>query len=915
MRALPLSHRRLGLASLLASLAAGAILPATGCGGDDGGQTAPDYDAGGDTAADASTDTATATDSGSGVDSQSADGGADAADAPAPTARTLPTQGSAIAITKDDTVAVAANRMTGDVTIAKLDLGGATALTKVGDVDLGAGSEPWAVVIGNDDDSAYVITRKSQQLRKITGLKSTPKLDPAIGKLGSEPTGVAISPTGREIYVANWSDGTITVLDAAGLSTIKTVDLNGALAKSGLLGPSVTDGRPGLAHPRALVVTNNGDGNDGDETLYVTEFFSQARTDALPTGDERFDVARQGVVYAVKLSDASVSTITVAPVADTGFKDSAGNTTGCFPNQLASVALNSGRLYVTAVCESPRGPTGPVVTGTVTNPANFKTQIHAGIFVIDTATGAELPAQGVLLNKAFQKLYDDGAVADDASRRMPLIPSDLAFAATTKVAYVTSYGSDAVFRVAFNDDGSLKEVGASTQKFINLGAAGNLPVGIASANTGVATKPFALALNENSRNISVIALSTQTVAETVASSGAVVSDAQVRGQKFFATGLGRWSFRGQGWNSCASCHPDGLTDNVTWYFGRGPRQTTSLDGTYGDKKDPTKRRVLNWTGIFDEVHDFELNTRGNSGGLGAVVWKNSAPPVADDRIVFDGTAVAGAQKASATPQAGLNGSVISMVTGVAGACADADATCNKSVLKDWDEIDGFVKQIRAPRKPSNLDAAKVAAGEALFKANNCAACHGGSTWTISRVFYAPNEANNGVAGLLRTREYTLPAGFPSALNPPANSAARKAALRFTDPATAGANDQIQCMLRDVGTFATGGVFPAGIVLREVRADMVATAQGASGFNPPSLLGMATGAPYFHGGNARTLEEAFGAMFEKHHKALSTLFTPSVAELAQLVAYVTSIDNATATVAVPTSGTITFDPDLCPKTFP
>lgn len=913
MRSFSPTSRTLGLASLLGSLVVSATVAATGCGsGDDGaGGATSEYP-----------DTGLASDTGaSPADSGSPEAAPDAAadavsdtgdlpDAPAPTARTLPTNGGAIAITKDDTVSVAVNRLTGDVTIAKLDLGGATPLTKVADLDLGAGSEPWAVVIGNDDDTAFVVTRKGQEVRRITGLKSTPRLEVAKGKVGSEPTGLAISPTGQELYVANWSDGTVTVLRASDLSTIKTIDLNAALAGSGMLGAVAS--RPGLAHPRAVVVTNSGDGKDSDETLYVTEFFSQARTDALPDGDSKFDVARQGVVYAVKLADASVSLVTLAPVADTGFKDSAGNASGCFPNQLSAAALNNGRLYVTAVCESPRGPTGPVVAGGVTNPANFKTQIHAGIFAIDTATNKELPAQSLLLNKAFQKLYDDGAVPDDATRRMPLIPSDLAFAATTKVAYVTSYGSDAVFRVAYNDDGSLKEVGAATQKFINLGATGNLPVGIASANAGVSTKPFAITINETSRNFSVIALSTQTVAATVAASGTAVSDALVRGQKFFATGLGRWSFKGQGWNSCASCHPDGLTDNVTWYFARGPRQTTSLDGTYGDKKDTTKRRILNWTGIFDEVHDFELNTRGNSGGLGAVVWKTSAPPVVDDRIVFDGTAVAGAQKASATPQAGLNGSVASMVTGVTTTCAEGDATCNKSALKDWDEIDEYVKKIRAPRRPSNLEAAKVAAGEALFRANNCAACHGGSTWTISRVFYAPNEANNGVAGLLRTREYSLPAGFPASLNPAANNSGRKATLRWPDAATAGANDQIQCVLRDVGTF---GVFASGVPFAEVRADMTTAAQGATGFNPPSLLGMVTGAPYFHGGNARTLEESFSATFDKHHKALATLFSPSATEVGQLVAFLSSIDNDATPVAVPVSGGITFDPDLCPKSFP
>lgn len=902
---------RTSLNIILAAAVSAGGLYAVGCGG--GSDEPSDVPS----TADTGVDTALATDPDTATADALPDAPVDApADAPTKAARTTPTTGSAIAITRDDKFAVAANRTAGTVTVAPLAAGTAAPFGTVTAIDLGADAEPWAVVIGNDDDTAYVITRKHQTLRRVTGLKSKPTLDAAVAKLGSEPTGIAISPTGAELYVANWAEGTVTVVRTGDLTVARTIDLNAALASSGMLGTGVA-GRPGLAHPRALVVSNDGDSDDADETLYVTEFFSQTKTGALPSDDSKFDVGRQGVVYRVKISDGSVSITTIAPVVDTGFKDAAGNVTGCFPNQLFAAALDAGRLYVTAVCESPRGPVGPVVAGGAVNPANFKTELHSSIFVIDTATANELPEQAVVMTKAFQKLYDDAAIADDGSRRVPLIPTDLVFAPGTHVAYVTSYGSDAVFRVAFKDDGSLKEVGAAAQRFINLAPAGALPVGIATTNAGVAASPFAVVINENSRNLSLLSLATQTVSATVESTAQPESGearGKNRGQKFFATGLGRWSFKGQGWNSCAGCHPDGLTDNVTWYFARGPRQTTSLDGSY-DPKDPSHRRVMNWTGIFDEVHDFELNTRGNSGGLGAAVWKTSAPPSADDRIVFDGTAVAGAQKATATPQAGLNGSVKSLMPrdGVA-PCADSDTTCNRSVLADWDEIDAYVISVRAPRAPTNLAAADVAAGKALFEANNCAACHGSSHWTTSRVFYAPNETNNAIAGLLRdpARSYTLPAGFPSSLNPPANNASRKATLRFADVATAGANDQLNCVLRDVGTFGTA---PSGVFVKEVRADMTATAQGATGFNVPSLLGMVTGAPYFHAGNARTLEEAFSTVFERHHQAHSTLFTPNATQVRQLVAYVLAIDEDLAPIAVPTSGTITFDPVLCPKTFP
>src|SRR6185295_6368058 len=88
------------------------------------------------------------------------------------------------------------------------------------------------------------------------------------------------------------------------------------------------------------------------------------------------------------------------------------------------------------------------------------------------------------------------------------------------------------------------------------------------------------------------------------------------GRHLFFTGRGRWS--NNGWSSCGSCHPDGLSDNMTWSFGAGPRQSTALDGSYSHGGGVQKQRVFNWTGIFAEMHDFERNTRGTQGGKGAI---------------------------------------------------------------------------------------------------------------------------------------------------------------------------------------------------------------------------------------------------------------------------------------------------------
>jgi YVTN family beta-propeller protein len=843
---------------------------------------------------------------------------------PPATARTNTTQGSSIAITTDDRTVVAVNRTANSVAVFSVSTsGGTTTLSRTALLDTPDG-EPWATVLSNDDNTAYVILRKARQVLRIRNLRSTPTIDATRANVGSEPTGITISPTGRRIYVANWAEGTVSEIDTSTMTVTRTIDLNAPLASSGLLGTVV--GRPGLAHPRALVITNNGNGDDSDETIYVTEFFSQARNTGVPTDDSAFDVGRQGVVYRVNAGTGMVQgLITLGPTEDTGFRDSVGATsattgsiTGCFPNQLYAVALNNNRLYVTGMCESPRGPTGPVtLMDNTVLPNNFKTQVHPTVYVIDTNTHLERAAERVTMNRTWDALYTMRMTPDNASRRFPLLPVDIAFVPMSNIAYITAYGADAVFRLRFNADGTLAEAGSPDVPFINLDPggsvpAGQLPTGIAISNN----RANAFVVNASSRNVSVLQFSTQSTVSAAPSAPSPTGMDAVRntGRRFFVTGLGRWSLRGQAWNSCEACHPDGLTDNVTWFFARGPRQTTSLDGSFDRMGN---QRLFNWTAIFDETHDFELNTRGNSGGVGAIVHRpndGATPPAITnaDRIIFDGTTPVAPQVATTTPQAGLSGSTRQLMRD--------GAIMPRSVLDDWIEIDEYVKSIRPPRGLTSLNMADVAAGRALFQMHNCAGCHGGPGWTLSRRFYVPGETNNNpTTGLLRTRMYTAPAAFPAALNPPTAGASRMATLRLT-PMDAN-NDQINCVLRDVGTFPAmldamqNGIAPMGVRVREVRANMTTAAQGATGFNPPALVGMSTGAPFFHAGNARTLEELFSTTFERHYRALSTNFLQSgdrATEVRQIIAFLLSIDDDTEPVALPT--TLGYNPDLCPNSL-
>jgi hypothetical protein len=64
--------------------------------------------------------------------------------------------------------------------------------------------------------------------------------------------------------------------------------------------------------------------------------------------------------------------------------------------------------------------------------------------------------------------------------------------------------------------------------------------------------------------------------------------------------------------------------------------------------------------------------------------------------------------------------------------------------------------------------------------------------------------------------------------------------------------------------------------------------------------MQVGAPYLHAGNARTLEELLSAIFAGHHAALTPGFAPQGQDLANLVAYLLSIDEGKTALALPTT---------------
>jgi cytochrome c553 len=292
------------------------------------------------------------------------------------------------------------------------------------------------------------------------------------------------------------------------------------------------------------------------------------------------------------------------------------------------------------------------------------------------------------------------------------------------------------------------------------------------------------------------------------------------------------------WSSCASCHDDGHSDNVTWIFETGPRQTIPLEGTFA-RDNLQDQRILNWSGVRGSNTDFNNNARGIQGGTGFATNVNGVDRTA---LVFNHG-----------PTSGISDSL--------------------DAMSEW------VATVRAPIMPA-IPAAANTRGRELF-ASVCASCHGGTKWTKSRTagLYADNP-------LLQV-DPVGPAFFTGVgINDAGVTMAGPQVVSVTRPLVG-----VLTLLDNVGTFNAA----SPIEIRGAAAVAGQTTQGFApfgglGFNTPSLLGVAYSAPYFHDGSAITLEQ----VATRHNLgATGTMATNmSAPDLADLLAFVRSIDDQT-----------------------
>ena len=795
------------------------------------------------------------------------DGGETGADAAPPVEAQVfqrPSRSSTIALSDDGARVAMVNPEDGSLSVFQTSDHARTA-------KVATGGSPSSVVIAADSTTAFVANRADGTVVRITGLDGgTPTVDTVV-QGGAEPVALALSPTGAKLFVAELAESRVSVIDVASMTVETSLPVD---------------------RPRALLVTNNLDESDADEMLIVTHYFGVPSA-----GGEAKDDGRTGTIRLHPLADLAASkAITLSPL-DSGFPRggvATNPTVKTSPNLLSAVAVANGRVYVTSTSASPEAP------------ARFDNNVFPVVYVADLASLTEVTTNGT--TNLARKIYDAIPSPSPASPRfIPGELSDIDFVEGSGIAYTVGRAGDVMVRVSF---GPTVEVGSTQNKLIDL--AGNDSIGKCQNPTGVVideTNQRAYVNCWITRRLGVVDLAAQQLVQTFEAAPGPANGAEAsvqRGKRFYFTGRGRWSAAvangakgGEGWSSCASCHPDGLTDNITWQFAAGPRQTTSQDGSFSHGPGAQKQRIFNWTGIFDEHHDFERNTRDVSGGLGAIT---SAPTAADCNALDKETPVS---------LAGIGGLAQPLKE------LQDGALCGH---KDWDDIDNFVKTIAPTKARRAVDTEQVARGRQLFVDGGCAKCHGGQGWTVSRRFFTP--ASSGMTTLAST-SFTRPSFFPTTWmydngDQPRSLISAQPALVADDTGPAEAAPvgiaQVACATRNVGTFGVPGDTTATDLL-EVRPGAAPRAQGRAGYNVPSLYGLALGAPYLHHGQAATLDALLSdTKWAFHTNAGNANFSVTLGQpgkLADLVAFLLTIDAGTPEISVPTDAGTGASFDACP----
>ncbi|MBT9585246.1 hypothetical protein IV102_18020 [bacterium] len=666
--------------------------------------------------------------------------------------------------------------------------------------------------------------------------------------VGDNPQSVAISGTGLTAYVVNQGSHSVSVIDGVqrSVTTIPKVGPNpcgGALTPDGQF-LYVTGGSSGtvtkidttsrtviqtldLGNQFGLPVDPHGIAISPDEPPKV--YVTLFHAQVAQGGREGFDQGKEGQVVVINVgSGANDQVQGVIKLPPINSGFTSDRTQLCQPADPNS-ALNT-------FCG---GPADPV--STFPNLLQSVTIVGGKAYIPSLGSSPEPPVkfnsnvQGLLTcldlkTSAVQTVNLNAAIAQEPANAAD--PLNRVFVSTL-TGFVPGGTLGNGYVVASSADHLIK-VNTTTLQPVTRGDGSIVRIPVGKNPMGIAITPDgsrAYVQNFISRNVSVIDLDTDTVVDTLPSASlpaAGTPEANVLlGKELFNTGLG----------------PAGL----------GPT----------DPNDPLSGRFTmsnnGWGACFN-CHPFGLsdgvtwifpNGPRQSTPLDGTFFPNGTG--GHTQRILNWTAVR-----SSVQDFEKNTENVSGGFGLIGPFGPTDGVvdhgANRGRDSRADAIEAYVTTIQSPTSGEDPNSAPLQSGRDIYIDQGCNACHAGPGWTTSRVNYAlPASPGTGVT--------------------------------IFDGQVIRANGQT--VLHDVGSLDPN----SPIEVRGGGPQIGQPAQGAQGFNVPSLLGAFAHAPYFHDGRFKTLAQ----LVESGHGQVTPL---SGDAKGRLTAFLEAIDDRTPPIPTP-----------------
>jgi DNA-binding beta-propeller fold protein YncE len=788
-----------------------------------------------------------------------------------------PTTSSPIALSSDNAFVWSVNPDDDSVSVIRADI----------DLEIQrfhVGQEPQSVALDPNNRYAFVANAADNSVSVIS---ITTYITPGIingfvaqtFRTGAEPWNIVISPDGKRVYVANSGQDTISVIraDAFPPSLIGSVTLDDGACNVG-------DANRHF-QPRGLAVTVD------STKLFVTRFLSFVKSGST----QGLDIGKEGVVCRLDI-DTSAATIGASVTFSTSItlspQDSGFNGEQAYPNQMQSIVIRGDKAYLPNIASAPAAP------------LRFNADTHAFVNRIDGVTGGS-QSDGGAINLHL------GARVPEAGKTKLFFANPWAMAftnqASTGNAYVVSAASDLLVKLNVDASGNLTFTnGVSTTRYIDLNDPANVitttrntgknPLGIVIRNLGPGNNK-AYVMNYVSRNVSVVNLDADAVVSVVNLTNLPApgtSDEQLQvGREIFFSSRGNFDrpagttvtttnrLSSDGWQACSSCHFAGLTDGNIWAFAAGPRKSVPLNGTFSPNN-PGDQRLLNYSAIFDEVEDFEINIRNVSGPGALTIPINGSTFDPNHGLLISDTGDINTAPLVVNALTKANGGRPQLSVTLPGSAAHWPAL---TALKEWVRFG-----IRTPNgalttseltsgggsTTGGLNPSDVAQGRRLFFQQGCQVCHGGTKWSVSSKDFTSPPASSEIA----------------TENPPITTTVNTQYLpRFLANINSfnlnvtGAGNPI------TGTPSIGAIEKAATGQDGLGKDYNADGIGA-GFNIPSLLGIWQLPPYYHNGACETLNCVVADV--QHRTANFTVpdRLSNPANQAKVVAFLRSLDAQT-----------------------